>query len=110
MAAEYERNILADLVSWGFLGGTFKPLMTIYLTDHITLEDIRLAKKAGVIATKLYPANATTNSALGVTDIKRLKPALEMMAEVGLVLSVHGETLVSKEFGDAPVAGRATPS
>lgn len=86
---------------------TFEPLMTIYLTDQTSPEDISKAKKSwDVVAAKLYPANATTNSAYGVTDIRRLTPVFQKMAEVGLVLCVHGETLVSKMFGDATRNGR----
>ena len=88
-------------------GLNFQPLMTMYLTDQTSPEDISEAKKSGlVVAAKLYPANATTNSAHGVTDIKQLAPVFQKMAEVGLVLCVHGETLVSKMFGDTTRNGR----
>lgn len=108
MAADaYKGRILGALAVQGFPVGVFKPLMTIYLTDKTSPEDIRLAKKSGlVIAAKLYPANATTNSAHGVTDIKQLAHVFQKMAEVGLVLCVHGETLVSKMFGDTTRNGR----
>jgi dihydroorotase len=107
MADAYRNNINVHLAHHGFPVDVFKPLMTLYLTDDTTPEDIRLAKEAGsIVAAKLYPANATTNSASGVTDIKRLKPVFEKMAEVGLVLSIHGETLVSKTYGDATRNGR----
>ena len=69
----------------------FEPLMTLYLTESTTAEDIREAKAAGVVAAKLYPAGATTNSASGVTDIRNIYPVLEAMAECGLLLLVHGE-------------------
>ncbi len=86
--------------------GSFEPLMTIYLTDETTPEDIRLAKASGIVAAKLYPANATTNSAKGVTDIRKLAPVFDAMQEVGLVLCIHGETLVSKEHGDKTRDGK----
>lgn len=69
----------------------FTPLMTLYLTEATTAEDIREAKAAGVIAAKLYPAGATTNSASGVTDIRRIHHVLEAMVDCGMLLLVHGE-------------------
>ena len=70
----------------------FEPLMTLYLTDKTTPETIVEAKNTGlVVACKLYPAGATTNSDSGVTDINNIVPALEKMAEVGMLLLVHGE-------------------
>ncbi|PPK51687.1 dihydroorotase [Marinobacter persicus] len=69
----------------------FEPLMTLYLTEGTTPETIREAKKAGIVAAKLYPAGATTNSASGVTDIRNIYPVLEAMAECGMLLLVHGE-------------------
>ena len=71
---------------------SFDPLMTLYLTDHTTPEMIREAKARGdVKALKLYPAGATTNSDSGVTDLSNIYPALEAMAEEGLLFLVHGE-------------------
>lgn len=70
---------------------TFEPLMTFYLTDHISLQEIKRAKEAGIVACKLYPAGATTNSDWGVTQIKNSYPALELMQELGLLLLLHGE-------------------
>lgn len=69
----------------------FEPLMVLYLTDKTTPEDIAAAKEAGVVACKLYPAGATTNSASGVTQIEALTPTLESMAKHGLLLLIHGE-------------------
>jgi len=70
----------------------FEPLMTLYLTDESTPEEMEKAKASGqIVACKLYPRGATTNSANGVTDLAKLKPVLEKMAEVGLLLLVHGE-------------------
>ncbi|ARN74566.1 dihydroorotase [Oceanicoccus sagamiensis] len=68
-----------------------EPLMVIYLTDNTTAEDIRQAKAAGVVACKLYPAGATTNSDSGVTDINTIYPALEAMQQEGLRFLLHGE-------------------
>jgi dihydroorotase len=69
----------------------FDPLMVLYLTDQTAPADIVAAKAAGVVACKLYPAGATTNSASGVTDINKILPTLEAMAELGVLLLVHGE-------------------
>ena len=69
----------------------FEPLMTLYLTDHLKPSEIELAKEHGIVALKLYPAGATTNSDLGVTDIKWIYPVLEAMQKQGLLLLVHGE-------------------
>ncbi|TMP85759.1 dihydroorotase [Pseudoalteromonas ruthenica] len=70
----------------------FEPLMVLYLTDNTTPEEIRKAKASGkIVAAKLYPAGATTNSASGVTDVENIYPVLEAMQEVGMLLLVHGE-------------------
>ena len=72
-------------------GSQFEPLMVLYLTDKTTAEDIRQAKAAGVVACKLYPAGATTNSHGGVTDIKNIYPVLEEMQKQDMRFLVHGE-------------------
>ena len=72
-------------------GARFEPLMTLYLTDRLAPEEIVRAKAAGVVALKLYPAGATTNSDAGVTDIRKTYPTLEAMQREGLALLVHGE-------------------
>ncbi|WP_310462699.1 dihydroorotase [Sphaerotilus sp.] len=72
-------------------GVDFTPLMTLYLTDITPPDEIRRAKDAGVVALKLYPAGATTNSDAGVTDIRKTHATLEMMQREGLLLLVHGE-------------------
>jgi len=69
----------------------FEPLMVLYLTDNTTPKDIVAAKSAGIVACKLYPAGATTNSDSGVTHIDNVYPALEEMQEQGLLLLLHGE-------------------
>jgi dihydroorotase len=72
-------------------GVQFEPLMTLYLTDNLPPDEIRRAKDAGVVAVKLYPAGATTNSDAGVTDLRKTYPTLEAMQREGLLLLVHGE-------------------
>ncbi|HEB63813.1 MAG TPA: dihydroorotase [Gammaproteobacteria bacterium] len=71
---------------------SFKPLMTLYLTDHTSADEIKRAHRSGhVVAAKLYPAGATTNSAQGVTRFEAIYEALEAMAELNMPLLVHGE-------------------
>jgi dihydroorotase len=73
-------------------GARFTPLMTCYLTDGVDADELARGHEAGVFtAAKLYPANATTNSAHGVTAISNIMPALERMAAIGMPLLVHGE-------------------
>lgn len=70
----------------------FTPLMVCYLTDTIDAEEVARGHAEGVFtACKLYPANATTNSSHGVTDIKNIYPVLEAMQRIGMPLLVHGE-------------------
>jgi len=88
LAADYRERIL-DAVPDGL---TFTPLMTCYLTDTTDADDLAQGHADGVFtAAKLYPANATTNSAHGVSDVERLHPVLERMQAEGIVLCVHGE-------------------
>jgi len=86
-ALAYRDRILAAVPE----GLSFTPLMTLYLTDNTTPDEIARARDAGVVALKLYPAGATTNSDAGVTDIRKTYPALEAMQRAGLKLLVHGE-------------------
>ena len=72
-------------------GMQFEPLMTLYLTDKLPPDEIVRAKAAGVVAAKLYPAGATTNSDAGVTDLRKVYKTLEAMQREGLLLLVHGE-------------------
>jgi dihydroorotase len=72
-------------------GVQFEPLMTLYLTDNMPPDEIKRAKAAGVVALKLYPAGATTNSDAGVTDLRKTYKTLEAMQQGGLLLLVHGE-------------------
>lgn len=84
----YRQRILDALPA----GLAFEPLMTLYLTDRTAPQEIVRARESGlVVAAKLYPAGATTHSDAGVTDINRILPALEALAEQGLALLVHGE-------------------
>jgi dihydroorotase len=87
MAVAYRERILAALPA----GLDFSPLMTLYLTDKLPPEEIVRAKAAGVVAVKLYPAGATTNSDAGVTDLRKTCATLEAMQREGLLLLVHGE-------------------
>jgi dihydroorotase len=76
-------------------GVQFEPLMTLYLTDNLPADEIARAKDAGVVAAKLYPAGATTNSDAGVTDLRKTYKTLEAMQRAGLLLLVHGEVTSS---------------
>ncbi|MES2960249.1 MAG: dihydroorotase [Pseudomonadota bacterium] len=87
MASAYRERILAALPA----GLDFTPLMTLYLTDRLPPDEIGRARSAGVVAVKLYPAGATTNSDSGVTDLRKTYPTLEAMQRQGLLLLVHGE-------------------
>lgn len=86
-AAHYRARIRAAVPA----GVAFEPLMTLYLTDNLPPEEIERARAAGVVACKLYPAGATTNSDAGVTDIRKTYKTLEAMQREGLLLLVHGE-------------------
>ncbi len=87
MALAYYERIISHNASVHF-----EPLMTLYLTDNTTPDEIRKAKASGkVVAAKLYPAGATTNSDSGVTSVQNLYPVLEAMEEVGMLLLIHGE-------------------
>jgi dihydroorotase len=72
-------------------GLQFEPLMTLYLTDNLPADEVLRAKDAGVVAAKLYPAGATTNSDAGVTDLRKTYKTLEAMQRAGMLLLVHGE-------------------
>jgi len=87
-ALAYKERILEHIPA----GSSFNPLMVLYLTDRTEPAEIERAKASGqVVACKLYPAGATTNSDSGVTQLEHIYPVLEKMAEVGLPLLVHGE-------------------
>ena len=86
-AVDYAKRIRAAVPA----GMNFEPLMTLYLTDNLAAGEIKRAKDAGVVAVKLYPAGATTNSDAGVTDLRKTHRTLEAMQREGLLLLVHGE-------------------
>jgi dihydroorotase len=87
-AKAYRDRIVAALPK----GASFEPLMTLYLTDETPAAQIEKARAAGFIkAVKYYPAGATTNSASGVTDLRKCDAVLEAMQAVGMPLLVHGE-------------------
>ena len=93
-ALDYAQRIRAALAP----GQAFEPLMTLYLTDRLDPQEIVRAKdtqaqsgEGQVVAAKLYPAGATTNSDAGVTDLRNIYPVLEAMQRCGLLLLVHGE-------------------
>jgi dihydroorotase len=86
-ALAYRERILAAVP-----GAAFEPLMSLYLTDNLDPDEIDRAQDSGrIVACKLYPAGATTNSDAGVTAIDRIYPVLERMEKRGMVLCVHGE-------------------
>jgi len=87
-AIAYRERILAAVPA----SMKFEPLMTLYLTDNTSPQEIRTAKQSGAVhAVKYYPAGATTNSDAGVTDLRKTYPALEEMQRCGMPLLVHGE-------------------
>jgi dihydroorotase len=87
-AIAYRERIMAAVPR----GCSFTPLMTAYLTDDTDPGELARGFAAGVFsAAKLYPANATTNSAAGVSNLANLLPVLERMQEIGMVLCIHGE-------------------
>ena len=85
----YQNEILSALPE----GSSFKPLMTIYLTDKSDYKDIVSAYSSDLIsAVKLYPAGATTNSQSGVTNLDKIRALLEKLAEAKVPICIHGET------------------
>ena len=86
-ALAYKQRIQAALPD----DSKFEPLMTLYLTDHTPADEIQRAHDSGVVAVKLYPAGATTNSSAGVTDLRHTHKILEAMQLLGMPLLVHGE-------------------
>ncbi len=88
LALAYRERILAALP----LGAKFEPLMTLYLTDNTTADEIVKAKASGLVhGVKLYPAGATTNSDSGVTNLGHCVKALEAMENIGMPLLAHAE-------------------
>ncbi|MES2554482.1 MAG: dihydroorotase, partial [Pseudomonadota bacterium] len=88
LASAYRRRILDALPA----GAQFEPLMTLYLTDNTSADDIARAKDSGIVhGVKLYPAGATTNSDSGVTNLGHCVKALEAMERLGVPLLAHAE-------------------
>ncbi len=88
LGAAYRKRILAAVPE----GVRFTPLMTCYLTDSTDADDLARGAATGVFtAAKMYPANATTNSAAGVTNVERIYPVFERMQAEDIVLCIHGE-------------------
>ncbi len=87
MAEAYRQRILVARPE----NSQFMPLMTLYLTNSTSKDDIRIAFESGVVAAKLYPAGATTNSSTAVSGIKALYPLFETMSDLGMLLLIHGE-------------------
>ncbi len=94
LANTYRARIEGQLKALGM--NSFTPLMTLYLTDNTSADEVRKAKAEGIAAFKLYPAGATTNSDAGVSDLKHCHAALEAMQAVGMPLLVHGEVTSSE--------------
>ncbi|MGH8268090.1 MAG: dihydroorotase [Steroidobacteraceae bacterium] len=87
-ALAYRRRILGALPA----SVTFEPLMTLYLTEQTPVAEVDRASASGSVrGFKLYPPGATTHSEAGVSDLTRIEPVLARMAELGMVLQVHGE-------------------
>ena len=87
-ASDYRDRIMAALPA----GMNFEPLMVLYLTENTDPNDVKAGFEQGLVrAVKLYPAGATTNSASGVRDMDKVMGTLEVMAEIGMPLCVHGE-------------------
>ncbi|MCA1978211.1 MAG: dihydroorotase [Thiobacillus sp.] len=90
LAADYRARLRAAVPA----GTTFEPLMTLYLTDNTSPDEIRRARASGFVhAVKYYPAGATTNSDSGVTELARAYPAIAAMEEAGMPLLLHGEVV-----------------
>ena len=87
LADAYKSRILSEVPQ----GDNFAPLMTLYLTNDTTPEIIKEAKAGGIVASKLYPAGATTNSESGVSSLKSMYPVFQAMSDCGMLLLIHGE-------------------
>ena len=94
LAKAYQDRIQKNLNALGV--SSFTPLMTLYLTDNTSADEVRKAMAEGIVGFKLYPAGATTNSDAGVSDLNHCHAALEAMQVVGMPLLVHGEVTSSE--------------
>lgn len=92
-ALAYQDRILKHVPK----GRHFTPLMTLYLTESMSPQTLTDAKKAGIIAAKLYPAGATTNSDFGVSELSTIYPLFAAMQDAGLLLLIHGESTSSQD-------------
>ena len=102
LALKYRQHILDSLPE--DVPEEFRPLMTLYLTDNTTPEEVRKAHATGhVVACKYYPAGATTNSDFGVSDVTRTYPTLQAMADIGMMLCIHSEVTHVDIFEREPV-------
>ena len=87
-AKDYKNRIIQSIPKGAF----FTPLMTAYLTDHMSPEVLEAGYKEGVFhGSKLYPVNVTTNSSFGVTNIENIDNLFETMQRIGMPLLIHGE-------------------
>jgi dihydroorotase len=91
LAQQYQARIMQAVKELPQQDQSFTPLMTLYLTDNTKVSEIELAKEAGIVALKLYPAGATTNSDAGVTNLAKCDEVLDAMAQHQLPLLIHGE-------------------
>lgn len=91
LADAYKARILNAVPA----GKRFNPLMTLYLTNSTTPDIIKEAKAGGIVASKLYPAGATTNSESGVSSLRSLYPVFQAMSDCGMLLLIHGEVTES---------------
>lgn len=102
-ASAYRSRILSTIPPTS----SFQPLMTLYLTDETSPADISAAAASGiVVAAKLYPAGATTNSSAGVTRLSNITSALHAMEAAGMVLCIHGEVTRDEDGADVDVFDR----
>ncbi len=99
LAMEYKQHILKSLPE----KSTMEPLMTLYLTDHTTPEEIELAHKENIVGCKYYPAGATTNSDSGVTNIQNCYPALQKLSDLNMMLCIHSEVTHADIFEREPI-------
>jgi dihydroorotase len=99
LVMEYRDRISSAIRKKNLESGTFRPLMTLYLTDRTTPDEIRKAYSIKndddgtpvIVGCKYYPAGATTNSDHGVTDVQNIYPVLRVMEEIGMMLCIHSE-------------------
>ena len=91
-ALQYKQEIMDAVPA----GSTFEPLMTCYLTNDTTPDEVHEAKQQGIVAYKLYPAGATTNSSSGVTDFHKVVPTLKAMADVSSLQCVLARPCTSQ--------------